>query len=72
MIWMFLLAVVLGAVFFKLGVYSVVFGLVQLLAKVLFFGTGASWWWRRGGGWRGAVWKRGWCDTRARPSGFAG
>ena len=40
MIWMFLLAVVLGAVFFKLGVYSVVFGLVQLLAKVLFFGTG--------------------------------
>ena len=40
MIWMFLLAVVLGAVFFKLGVYSVVFGLVQLVAKVLFFGTG--------------------------------
>jgi hypothetical protein len=40
MIWMFLLAVVLGAVFFKLGVYSVVFGLMQLLAKVLFFGTG--------------------------------
>ncbi|MBK6348440.1 MAG: hypothetical protein V9E93_12575 [Steroidobacteraceae bacterium] len=40
MFWMFLLAVVLGAVFFKLGVYSVVFGLVQLAAKVLFFGTG--------------------------------
>jgi hypothetical protein len=34
MIWMFLLAVVLGAVFFKLGVYSVVLGLVQLAAKV--------------------------------------
>ena len=41
MIWMFLLAVVLGAVFFKLGVYSVVFGLVQLAAKVLFFGDRA-------------------------------
>ena len=27
MIWMFLLAVALRAVFFKLGVYSVVFGL---------------------------------------------
>ncbi len=40
MIWMFLLAMVLGAVFFKLGVYSVVFGLVQLVAKLLFFGTG--------------------------------
>ena len=33
MIWMFLLAVVLGAVFFKLGVYSVVFGLVQLAGE---------------------------------------
>ena len=41
MIWMFLLAVVLGAVFFKLGVYSVVFGLVQLAAKVLFVVSGA-------------------------------
>jgi len=41
MIWMFLLAVVLGAVFFKLGVYSVVFGLVQLAAKVLFVLSGA-------------------------------
>jgi hypothetical protein len=40
MIWMFLLAVVLGAVFFKLGVYSVVLGLVQLVAKVLFFASG--------------------------------
>ena len=39
MFWMFLLAVVLAVVFFKLGVYSIVFGLVQLLAKVLFFGT---------------------------------
>ena len=40
MFWMFLLAVVLAVVFFKLGVYSIVFGLVQLIAKVLFFGTG--------------------------------
>ena len=41
MIWMFLLAVVLGAVFFKLGVYSVVLGLVQFAAKVLFVVSGA-------------------------------
>jgi uncharacterized membrane protein YidH (DUF202 family) len=41
MIWMFLLAVVLGLVFFKLGVYSVVFGLLQLMAKVLFVVSGA-------------------------------
>ena len=40
MIWMFLLAVVLGAVFFKLGVYSVVFGLVQFVATLLFFASG--------------------------------
>ena len=40
MIWMFLLAVVLGAVFFKLGVYSVVLGLVQFAAKVLFGSSG--------------------------------
>jgi len=41
MIWMFLLAVVLGAVFFKLGVYSVVLGLVGFVAKVLFVVSGA-------------------------------
>ena len=41
MIWMFLLAVVLGAVFFKLGVYSVVFSLVSFVAKVLFVVSGA-------------------------------
>jgi len=41
MFWMFLLAVFLAVVFFKLGVYSVVFGLVQLLAKVLFVVSGA-------------------------------
>ena len=40
MIVMLLLAVVLGLVFFKLGVYSVLIGLFQLAAKVLFFGTG--------------------------------
>ncbi len=41
MFWMFLLAVVLGAAFFKLGVYSIAFGLVQLLAKVLLVVSGA-------------------------------
>jgi hypothetical protein len=41
MIWMFLLAVVLGAVFFKLGVYSVVLGLVGVVTKVLFVVSGA-------------------------------
>ena len=40
MFWMFLLAVVLGAVFFKLGVYSILLAMFQLLARVLFFGTG--------------------------------
>ena len=40
MFWIFLLAVVLALVFFKLGVYSVLLGLFQLLAKALFFGTG--------------------------------
>ena len=34
------LAVVLAFVFFKLGVYSVLLALFELLAKVLFFGTG--------------------------------
>ena len=36
----FVLAVVLAVVFFKLGVYSVLLALFELLAKVLFFGTG--------------------------------
>ena len=40
MIVMLLLAVVLAVVCFKLGVYSMLFGLLQLLAQVLFFGTG--------------------------------
>lgn len=40
MFWIFVLAVLLAIVFFKLGVYSVLLGLVELLAKVLFFGTG--------------------------------
>ena len=40
MFWIFLLAVVLALVFFKLGVYSVLLGLFQWLATVLFFGTG--------------------------------
>ena len=35
------LAVVLAVVFFKLGVYSVLLALFQLLGKVLFFATGA-------------------------------
>ena len=34
------LAVVLSFVSFKLGVYSVLLALFELLAKVLFFGTG--------------------------------
>ncbi len=53
MFWMFVLAVVLGAVFFKLGVYSVVFGLVGFVAKVLFVVSGASILVGVGGGWRG-------------------
>jgi hypothetical protein len=40
MIVMLLLAVVLAVVCFKLGVYSMLLGLLQLLAQVLFFGTG--------------------------------
>jgi hypothetical protein len=36
----FVAAVVLAVVFFKLGVYSVLLGLFQLAAKVLFFGSG--------------------------------
>ena len=41
MIWFLLAAVVLGIVFFKLGVYSVVLGLFELVFKVLFFASGA-------------------------------
>jgi hypothetical protein len=40
MFWIFLLAVVLALVIFKLGVYSVLIGLFQWLATVLLFGTG--------------------------------
>lgn len=36
----FVMAVVLAFVFFKLGVYSVLLALFELLGKVLFFGTG--------------------------------
>ena len=41
MFWMIVLVVVMGFVFFKLGVYSVLLGLFELTAKVLFFGSGA-------------------------------
>ena len=40
MLLAFVMAVVLAVVFFKLGVYSVLLGLFELVAKVLFFGTG--------------------------------
>ena len=40
MIWMFLLAVVMGLVFFKLGVLSVMFALLQGLLKLLFVLSG--------------------------------
>jgi len=40
MIVMLLLAVVLAVVCFKLGVYTMLLGLLQLLGQVLFFGTG--------------------------------
>jgi hypothetical protein len=40
MIVMLVLAVVLAVVCFKLGVYAMLLGLLQLLAKVVFFGTG--------------------------------
>ena len=40
MIWMFLLAVVMGFVFFKLGVLSVMFALLQGLLKLLFVLSG--------------------------------
>ena len=50
MFWMFLLLLVMGLVFFKLGVLTVWLGLFELLAKVLFFATGgfllvAAWKW---------------------------
>lgn len=41
MFWMFVLLQVMGLVFFKLGVLTVWFGIVELLTKVLFFATGA-------------------------------
>ena len=41
MFWVFLGVLLMGAVFFKLGVYSVVLGLVGLAAKVLFVVSGA-------------------------------
>ena len=40
MLLAFVMAVVLAVVFFKLGVYSVLLALFQLVGKVLFFGTG--------------------------------
>ena len=50
MIWMFLLAVVMGFVFFKLGVLTVMFTLLQGLLKLLFVVSGlflvvATWRW---------------------------
>ena len=41
MFWMFLVLLVMGFVFFKLGVYSIVLALFQLLFKVLFVLSGA-------------------------------
>jgi len=41
MFWMVLLLVVMGLVFFKLGVLTVWFGLLQGLVKVLFVLSGA-------------------------------
>ena len=41
MFWIVLLALVMAFVFFKLGVYSVLLGLVQVVAKVLLIVTGA-------------------------------
>ena len=40
MIWMFLLAVVMGIVFFKLGVLTVWFALLQGLLKLLYVLSG--------------------------------
>lgn len=41
MFWMFLLSVVLGLAFFKLGVLTVWFGVLQGLLKLLFVVSGA-------------------------------
>ncbi len=41
MFWLFLGALSMGVVLFKLGAYWVMFGLAQLAAKVLFVVTGA-------------------------------
>jgi len=41
MFWMLVLFVVMAFVFFKLGAYSVVLGLFEVLAKVLAVATGA-------------------------------
>ena len=41
MFWAFLLLLVMGLVFFKLGMLTVWFGVFELLAKILFFATGA-------------------------------
>jgi hypothetical protein len=41
MFWVFLGVLLMGAVFFKLSVYSVVLGLVGFVAKVLFVVSGA-------------------------------
>jgi len=40
MLLAFVMAVVLAVVFFKLGVFSVLVALSELVGKVLFFGTG--------------------------------
>ena len=50
MLLAFVMAVVLAVVFFKLGVYSVLLALFQLVGKVLFFGTGRFCWCTPGGG----------------------
>ena len=41
MIWIFILALVMGFVFFKLGSYAVWFGVLQAAVNVLLFVTGA-------------------------------
>ena len=41
MFWIMVLGLVLGFVFFKLGVYWVLLGIAQLLGKVLFVVSGA-------------------------------
>lgn len=41
MFWILVLLLVMGLVFFKLGVLTVWLGIFELLGKVLFFGTGA-------------------------------